>query len=185
MDLIAFEAEVAAKIANGEIRTPTHLCGGNEEQLIKIFEKIGPDDWVFATYRNHYHALLKGIPPEAVMRQIVHGRSMTPCHPGHRFFTSAIVGGCLPIAVGVAAAIQRHHTPEHVWCFVGDMAATTGAFTEATRYAGGHKLPITFVIEDNGLACDTPTREVWGSGDPDVLHYSYKRQQPHLGAIAA
>ena len=103
-DLIAFEDEVARKIAAKEIYTPTHLCGGNEEDLIEIFKRIDlKEDWVFATYRNHYHALLFGVPEEVVMRQIIHGRSMTPCYPGFKCFTSAMVGGTLPIAVGVAA----------------------------------------------------------------------------------
>jgi len=181
-DLMAFEEEVSAAMNAGKIHTPTHLCGGNEAQLIKIFKNVQRDDWVFATYRNHYHALLHGVPQEVVMRQIIQGRSMTPCYPGYRFFTSALVGGCLPIAVGVAAAIKRRHEKNKVWCFVGDMAATTGAFHEAMSYADGHDLPITFVVEDNGLSCDTPTKEVWGRGlSSRLMRYEYVRLRPHLG----
>lgn len=182
-DLIAFEDEVAAHMAAGRIHTPTHLCGGNEEALIAIFEHVKPEDYVFASYRNHYHALLHGVPRERVMQEILQGRSMTPVHPGHRFFSSAIVAGTLPIAVGVAAAIKRARRWNKVWCFVGDMAATTGAFHEAVQYADGHDLPITFVIEDNGLSCDTPTKEVWGHGlSSRLMRYEYTRERPHLGA---
>lgn len=182
-ELIAFEDEVAEKIRLGQIKTPTHLCGGNEEKLIKIFEHISPKDWIFATYRNHYHALLYGIPKNEVMAQILAGRSMTPHYPDRKFFTSAIVGGTLSIAVGVAMALRRKGAQERVWCFVGDMAAATGDFYEATRYAAGHQLPITFIVEDNELSCDTPTSSVWGLNVPaSVHHYVYSRNRPHLGA---
>jgi len=180
-ELMAFEYEISKLIKQGKINTPTHLCGGNEEQLIEIFRKIKKEDWVFCSYRNHYHALLKNVPREMVLNQILHGRSMTPCYPGYRFFTSAIVGACLPVAVGVAYSIKKSHSTEHVWCFTGDMGATTGVFSEATRFAGGHRLPITFVVEDNGFACDTPTAETWGHGSPDIKRYRYQRLRPHLG----
>lgn len=185
---MAFEAEVVAAIAAGKIHTPTHLCGGNEEQLLGIFREVDPEDWVFCSYRNHYHALLYGVPPAEVMAQILAGRSMTPHYPGRKFFTSALVGGCLPIAVGVAAALKRKDSFRKVWCFLGDMAATTGAFHEARKYADGHSLPITFIVEDNGLSCDTPTAETWGpqawSGQYSsiVRRYSYRRSHPHRGA---
>ncbi len=184
-ELIAFEDEVGAAMKAGKIRTPTHLCGGNEAELIDIFKGIGKNDWIFASYRNHYHALLHGVPREQVMEQIVAGHSMTPVYPGRKFFTSAIVGGVLPIAVGVAMALKAKGSSDRVWCFVGDMAATTGAFHEASRYASGHELPIRFIVEDNGLSCDTPTAEVWGRQKilPDgVIRYRYKRVRPHLGA---
>lgn len=182
-DLISFEDEVGALMAAGKIHTPTHLSGGNEEQLIKIFEHVGREDWVFSTYRNHYHALLFGVPRDEVMAQILAGRSMTPHYPGRKFFTSAIVGGTLSIAVGVALALHRIGKPERVWCFVGDMAAATGDFYEASRYAAGHQLPITFIVEDNELSCDTPTSKVWGLNLPaSIYHYVYKRNRPHLGA---
>jgi len=120
-DLIAFEREVADRFERGEIRGPIHLSGGNEQNLIDIFKGVPKDAWVFSTWRSHYHALLHGVPADKVMAQIMEGRSMNLAFPEHRFFTSAIVGGILPIAVGVAAAKQNT-----VWCFVGDMAAMGG-----------------------------------------------------------
>ena len=55
--LIDFETEVKETYEAGNIKAPVHLCGGNEEQLIQIFEKVDKDDWVFCSWRNHYHAL--------------------------------------------------------------------------------------------------------------------------------
>lgn len=196
--LIQFEQEVADRFESGEIKGPIHLSGGNEDQLIEIFKDIKPTDWVFSTWRSHYHALLHGIPPDKVMDQIMQGRSMNMMFPEHNFFTSAIVGGILPIAVGVAYAIH-HHIPnvfsnhldddyyKKVWCFVGDMTSTTGIFHESRRFAEKHALPIRFVIEDNGLSCNSPTKDCWGKdylidrNGTEIHGYMYKRQWPHTG----
>lgn len=181
-DLIAFEAEVAEAFEFGKILGPVHLSGGNEEQLIGIFKHVHPEDWVFSTWRNHFHALLHGIPADKVMAQIMDGRSMNLCFPEHRFYTSAIVGGILPIAVGVAAALKRKDCKRNVWCFVGDMASTTGAFHEANTYASRQDLPIKFVVEDNGVSTNTPTEEVWGRECVGKrLYYAYTRTFPHVG----
>ena len=181
-DLIAFEREVLIAFESKKILGPVHLSGGNEKELIEIFKDIDAQDWVFSTYRNHYHALLHGIPRKRVMAEIMASRSMNLTFPEHRFFTSAIVGGCLPIAAGVAAALKRREEQRKVWCFVGDMAASVGAFYEACHYCGGHDLPITFIIEDNGLSCDSPTKECWGTGHGfKLMRYRYERQHPHVG----
>lgn len=182
-DLIAFEKEVAEHFTAKRIKGPIHLSGGNEDRLISLFKSIGREDWVFSTYRNHYHALLHGIPRDWLMAEILAGRSMNISNQEHRFVTSAIVGGCLPIAVGVAAALKRQESASRVWCFVGDMAATTGAFHEAKEYAQRQDLPITFIVEDNGMSCDSPTLECWGraSNKPVVEHVIYERTYPHSG----
>ena len=180
-ELIAFEKEVADRFERGEIHGPIHLSGGNEDQLIEIFKQIKPTDWVFSTWRSHYHALLHGVPREAVMDEIMAGKSMSLMFPEHNFFTSAIVGGILPIAVGVAWALKD--SDQQVWCFVGDMTATTGAFYESYRYSVNHELPIQFVIEDNGICCNTPTDAVWGEPKSPTKHqrYEYQRTFPHVG----
>lgn len=178
-ELIAFERDIADIFEQGKIRAPVHLHGGNEQQLINIFQQVKPDDWVFSTHRSHYHALLKGIPPELVKTEILNGHSINLCFPMYRFYTSAIVGGILPIALGVAM------TQQVVWCFVGDMAAETGIFHECTKYAHGHQLPITFVIEDNHKSVDTPTWEVWQDSAHltyETEYYSYERRYPHQGS---
>lgn len=181
-ELIAFEDEIKAQFEAGNIRGPIHLAGGNEQQLINIFNEVNPEDWVLCTYRSHYHALLHGIPKEKVREQIMAGKSMNLSFPEYRFLTSAIVGGILPIAVGVALGLKRRISKERVWCFVGDMAASIGAFHEAHQYASGFDLPITFVVEDNGLSCDSPTKECWGNTwGHKKTRYFYTRKHPHVG----
>ena len=176
--LQAFEADVAKAFGEGLIRGPIHLSGGNEEQLIDIFDGIERQDWVFSTWRNHYHALLHGIPRNEVMAQILAGRSMNLNSPAHRFYTSAIVGGIIPIAVGVAEAIKRLNLERKVWCFIGDMAASLGLFQDALNLSGG--LPLTFIVEDNGLSTNTPTEACWKPYGRQ-RYYRYERLYPHSG----
>jgi len=193
-DLMQFEEEIKGLFLEAKIRSPVHLSRGNEEPLIEIFKEIKPKDWVFSTHRSHYHALLHGIPPEWLKQEILAGRSIHIMNAEHHFFTSAIVGGILPIALGVAMAIKRKSEERKVWCFLGDMASHTGIFHECTTYARNFNLPICFVIEDNSYSTNTPTREIWGfKGDapPEgsietwemggVLYYRYERGFPHQG----
>lgn len=185
-DLKFFEAEVAHKFEAGEIRGPVHLSGGNEEQLIKLFaNNIKPGDWIFSTWRNHYHALLAGIDPHDLMDKLVSGPSMNVMSREHNFFTSAIVGGICPIAVGVAAAIKLNNEDSHVWCFIGDMAAETGIFMESNRFAEAFDLPVAFVVEENGFSTDTPIKSVCLSekpvSGPKIMRYKYERTYPHCG----
>lgn len=181
-DLMQFEEEIKELFLDGKIRAPVHLSRGNEEPVIEIFKQIKKADWVFSTHRNHYHALLHGIDRNWLRNEILAGRSMHINNKEHRFMASSLVGGCLPIALGVAMAIKRKRIKSHVWIFVGDMAAETGTFHDCTKYAARHKLPITFVIEDNGLSTNTPTQEVWGRGmgEPSILKYQYQRVFPHI-----
>lgn len=183
-DLIEFEQEVAAAFEAKKIRGPIHLNSpAQADHLIEIFKEVKETDWVLSTWRSHWHALLKGVPRETVMREILAGRSMMLHFPEHRFMTSAIVGGMLPIACGLAAGGHK------VWCFVGDMCATTGAFQDAHNYAMHKKLPATFVIENNDLSTNTPTLESWGADVlveppyylPTLRYYRYKRTTQHCG----
>ena len=149
-ELIAFEADIATRFNNKEIPFPIHLSGNNEDQLIKIFKDFKPGDWAFSSWRNHYHALLAGVPPEEVKRQIMAGRSMTVCSPEHNFFSSAIVGGCIPIALGVAWQLKREGKGNRVWLFLGDMSAMSGMAYECSNYARWHGLNLYIICEDNG-----------------------------------
>lgn len=185
-DLINFEKQVVEEWKKGETYAPVHLVGGNEEQLLKIFEKIKPNDWVFSTHRSHFHALLKSKDSKWLMNEIiVKANSSHINSQKYRVFTSAIVGGNIPIALGVALAIKRKRHRQHVWCFVGDMAAEMGCFWEAEKFANGMNLPITFVVEDNTIGCNTPTNIVWGKQTriqrPNILYYNYRRYYPHCG----
>jgi pyruvate dehydrogenase E1 component alpha subunit len=192
-ELIDFESEIADIYCAGKIRAPIHLSDGNEDALIEIFKGIHRDDWIFSTWRSHYHALLHGIPRDKVKEEILNGSSITLNFSEHHFFSSAIVGGIIPIATGVSLALKLKEEKRRVWCFVGDMTAETGMFYENVKYAQNHKLPITFVVEDNEQSVGTPTRTVWGYQDgqkPDyllqprdnIIYYSYKKKYPHVGA---
>jgi len=188
--LRAFEADIAAEFNAGKIRAPIHLSGGNEQALIEIFRAVQPQDWVLTTWRSHYHCLLKGVPLAKLKADILAGKSITLTYPEQRVVSSAIVGGMLPVAVGLAWSIKDRvrHVPQaqaKVWVFVGDMAAATGIFNECIRYAYTHELPIRFVVEDNGLSVCTRTRDVWGPPDTFigfVTRYHYKLPWPHSGA---
>lgn len=188
-ELIAFEKDIAACYDRGEIRAPVHLTGGNEQQLIKVFEGIDKNhDWVCCSWRSHYHCLLKGVPPEQLKADILAGKSITLTYPEHRIISSAIVGGILPIALGIAWSIRRNAGSDRVWAFVGDMTAHGGMYNECRQYAIGHGLPIMYVIEDNGLSVCTDTVATWQS-NPIERHflfndeyYRYKLPYPHAGA---
>ncbi len=185
-ELIAFEADIASEFNAGRIRAPIHLTGNNEIQLIEIFRDIGVDDWVTGSWRMHYHCLLKGVPPDRLKADILAGKSIALCYPEYRIFSSAIVGGSLPIALGIALGIKMRGGPERVWCFLGDMTASTGGAHECSQYANGFSLPIQFIVEDNGLSVCTSTPDVWGfsPGIDQVAdeRYSYKIPWPHAGA---
>src|SRR3990167_8771486 len=169
-ELIDFERDIANEFEAGHIKAPIHLHGGNEEALIEIFKDITPESYCFSTHRSHYHALLKGVPPELVKSEILAGHSISLQFPEYHFFTSAIVGGIIPIALGVAMSGQTS------WVFVGDMAAATGIAYECRRYAGHNAIPLHFVREENGYSVDTPLEVFkWGHWDIDERIYQYQR----------
>jgi TPP-dependent pyruvate/acetoin dehydrogenase alpha subunit len=182
--LIQFERKMADHWEAGRVRGPIHLSGGNEDELIEIFKYVKKTDWVFSTWRSHYHALLKGVPSEWLEEEILAGRSITIVNKKEKFYSSAIVGGTIPIAVGAAMALKQEGSKDMVWCFVGDMAFETGGFMENYKYAKNFDLPIKFVVEDNGVSTNTPTIETWGvKTEPtkDIIWYNYDKQWPHYG----
>jgi pyruvate dehydrogenase E1 component alpha subunit len=182
--LIAFEWAVKTLWDNGDLPYLIHLCGGNEEQLIEIFKEVQPGDWVFSTHRNHYHALLSGMAPDALLEKIKRGDSMfvfgkqSVCYRGCEnknywfdeagnlempvnFLSSSVLAGTCAIAAGVAWAMKEEgrmknaEVKNHVWCFLGDGAEDEGHFYEAVRFVNGRQLPCTFIIEDNNRSVDT------------------------------
>ena len=189
-DLIAFETDIADCFNEGRIKAPVHLYFGNEDKMIEIFKKVKEEDWVFCTWRSHYQCLLKGVPPTKLKEDILEGKSITLCYPEQKVYSSAIVTGSIPIATGAAFDIKRRGGDNHVWCFVGDMAAETGSFYENHKYAVNLDLPITYVIEDNSKSVCTMTKEVWKQekhsysqpGIPKVIYYKYETKYPHAGA---
>lgn len=183
--LKSFEARVARDYEGGKINGVVHLSDGNEEELIEIFSYIKETDWVFSAWRNHYHALLHGVPEEYLYSEIQEGRSMGIMHRQPNFFTSSIVCGIIPIALGTAMALSQNSANKNkVWCFVGDMTYETGLFWEAYKYSRNHKLPLQFVVEDNSKSVTTDTEKCWGgrmSNLEGVIYYSFNSKYPHHG----
>lgn len=195
--IVDFEKDIAEIYEGGEIRGAIHLRNGNEDTLIDIFKGVNTSfDYVYSTWANHIHALLKGIPPEKVKERILDGNSMAMNFPEYRFYTSAIVGGICPIAVGTAYSIKRSAASNRVYCFLGDMAFRTGIAHESIMYSLSHDLPITFVIEDNGKSVGTPTQDSWGAinihsllefynnqiqDSCRIIYYKYNLDYPHSG----
>jgi pyruvate dehydrogenase E1 component alpha subunit len=216
-DLIAFETSIAAEFNAGKIPYPVHLESGNENQLIEIFKDVRPNDWIFGSWRGHLKALLKihmvlmagllgpvkhdvaqfTIASVILKAAIKRGESMALCFPEYRVYGSAIVGGTIPIALGVALAIKRYGGNSKVWCFLGDMTFQSGIVYECITYADNFELPITWVVEDNGVSVCTDTREAWGFGHErgpegstkvfnlgSIRYYQYQSKWPHAGAGA-
>ena len=189
-ELISFEDSIAELYNQGKIRSPVHLYNGNEDFLINIFKEITQQDWVFCSWRSHYQCLLKGVEPEILRSAIIKGRSIALCFPEKRIFSSAIVGGQIPIALGVALEIKRSGKLDHVYCFRGDMTSETGIAQSAFKYSLNFDLPITFIVEDNNLSVCTDTRKVWGSSklqyeitsNSKIIYYKYSNKYPHAGA---
>jgi len=185
-----FELDIVEIFNSGAIKAPVHLSDGNESDLIEIFKEIRKQDWVFCSWRSHYQCLLKGVPPEEVRQEIIAGRSISLGFPEYNVFSSAIVGGNIPISIGVAKAEKLKNSGNKVWCFIGDMTSETGIAQTCIRYAETHDLPITFVVEDNGLSVLTNTRSVWASStlrfnerqSSKVRFFEYKSKYPHAGA---
>ena len=184
-DLIAFENQIIAHWEGAQVRGPIHLSNGNEETLIEIFKRIKTTDWVFSTWRSHYHALLKGINPGWLEQEILAGKSITICNIDEKFYSSAIVTSTLSIALGVAQGIKNNNDTDKVWCFIGDMSFESGAFYEVHKYARNFNLPLYFIVEDNNISTYTPTEETWNikrNIPSDVIYYEYKSKYPHYGS---
>jgi len=196
--LISFEKDIASIYEDGKIHGPIHLRDGNESALVDIFRDVLEGDYVFSSWASHLHALLHGVPADLVKEEILKGRSITLHFPSYNFYSSAIVGGICPIAVGAAWALKRKKSFKRVHCFIGDMTSLTGVATESIRYSIAHDLPIVWVIEDNGKSVGTVTQEVWKldiaevvseykklinerQSQADIIYYKYELTYPHAG----
>ena len=196
--LIAFEEKVASDFKAGKINCPCHLSGGNEEELLGIFDLIKKEDYVLSTHRNHYHYLLKGGDPLKLMNELYgkptgvckgKGRSMHIYDKSINFYTSGIVSGMCGVASGIGLAIKNTFKGKkrrpHVWCFVGDGAEDSGHFIESVRFCSSRALPVTFIIEDNDFAVDSTREMRWHNHQPiqasNIIRYDYFRQYPHVG----
>lgn len=190
-DLIAFEDEIADCFNKAMIKAPIHLYNGNEDNMLEIFKHVNEDDWVLCSWRNHYQCLLKGVPKERLKEDILAGRSISLCYKEYRIISSGIVTGVLPIAVGIALDIKNKNKKNKVFCFMGDMTSESGVAHECIKYCINKKLPIHFIVEDNGKSVCTITKEAWGSDkltyedaeNEYVSFYKYDGSKyPHAGS---
>jgi pyruvate dehydrogenase E1 component alpha subunit len=160
-----FEENAAELYSAGKIRGFLHLYIGEEAVATGVMQALTPEDPVVATYREHGQALARGLPPGAVMAEMFgrangcsrgRGGSMHLFDRARRFYGgNAIVGGGLPIAVGLALAdrMQGHH--RITACFFGDGAVAEGEFHESLNLASLWGLPVLFLCENNLYAMGT------------------------------
>ena len=112
--LIDFEKDIKETYEKGKIKAPIHLSGNNELPLIKIFKQVKKKDWVFSSWRNHYHAILHGVDRDYLADSIRQGLSMGTNSVEPNFYSSSIVGGIIPIALGAAKALQMKNSSSKV-----------------------------------------------------------------------
>ncbi len=148
-----------------KIRGFMHLAIGEEAICTAVMAALGSDDSVVATYREHGHALVRGVPARAVMAELYgkvegcsrgRGGSMHLFSAAHRFYGGyAIVGGGLPLSLGLALADKMQGRKCVTACFFGEGAAAEGEFHETMNLAALWKLPILFICENNLYAMGT------------------------------
>lgn len=160
-----FEERCVELYSAAKIRGFVHLYIGEEAVAVGVTEALTPDDAVVSTYREHGHALARGIPAEAVMAEM-YGRT-TGCSGGrggsmHLFDASrrfyggnAIVAGGIPLSAGLALADRMRAAHRVTCCFFGDGAFAEGAFHETANLAALWGLPLLFVCENNRYAMGT------------------------------
>jgi pyruvate dehydrogenase E1 component subunit alpha len=154
-----FEEKVAEMYTRGKITGFCHLYAGEEAVAVGAISALTNKDYVVSTYREHGHCLAKGTSPRAVMAELFgkstgvskgRGGSMHLFDANQRFMGGyAIVGGGLPLAVGLGLSIIYKEEPEVVCCFFGDGALPQGAFHESLNMASLWKLPLVFICENN------------------------------------
>jgi len=160
-----FEEKCAQLYSAGKIRGFLHLYIGEEAIAAGAMPELRDDDSILATYREHGHALARGVPAAAIMAEMFgkregcsggRGGSMHLFDVSRRFFGgNAIVGGALPMASGFALAEQLRGTDRIAACFFGEGAVAEGEFHEAANLAALWKLPVLFLCENNLYAMGT------------------------------
>ncbi|MEM1563309.1 MAG: thiamine pyrophosphate-dependent dehydrogenase E1 component subunit alpha [Candidatus Bathyarchaeia archaeon] len=165
-----FEERVEKLFFEGQLIGPCHLYLGQEAVAAGIVKALDNEDFIISTYRGHGHAIARGVPFEALMAELF-GRKTGTCkglggsmHSAmsiehNILLASAIVGGGIPIAVGVGLALQYRKLNRIVAVFFGDGAVNTGAFHEALNLAAVWKLPVLFVCENNFYAFSVPHKK--------------------------
>jgi len=160
-----FEEKTAEAYAIGRIGGFCHLYIGQEAVATGAITPLRPDDYVVTAYREHVHALIKGIPPRDVMAEL-YGRA-TGCSKGrggsmhlfsaeHNFLGGwGIVGGQMPLAIGAGWAVKYRNEDRVCVCFMGEAAVNQGAFHESLNMAALWRLPVIFLVENNQFGMGT------------------------------
>lgn len=166
-----FEEKSAEEYTRGKIGGFMHLYIGQEAVGVGSISTLRPDDKILSSYREHGHALAKGMDPRAVMAEL-YGK-FTGCSKGKGgsmhmwsnelglFGGNAIVGAQLPIAAGVAFAAQYLNQDSVTVCFFGDGAVDEGAFHEALNLAAIWKLPVVYICENNQYSMGMAVSKAW------------------------
>jgi len=159
------EEKCAELYGEGKIRGFLHLYIGEEAVAVGALHALKPEDNIVATYREHGHALVRGVPMEAIMAEMYgkregcsrgRGGSMHLFDARTRLFGgNAIVGGGLPLAVGLALADKMQGVQRVTACFFGEGAMAEGAFHESMNLAALWRLPVLFCCENNLYAMGT------------------------------
>ncbi len=160
-----FEDRCAKLYTEMRIRGFLHLYNGEEAVAVGVMQSLRPDDSVVATYREHGHAIARGVPMTALMAEMYgkrtgcsggRGGSMHVFDVGRRFYGgNAIVGGALPLAVGLALADKLSKRSGIAACFFGEGAVAEGEFHESMNLASLWRLPVLFICENNLYAMGT------------------------------
>jgi pyruvate dehydrogenase E1 component alpha subunit len=170
-----FEEKSAEIYSAGKIGGFCHLYIGQEAVAIGAISAIRKDDYVLTSYREHAHAIAKGMSPESVMAEL-YGKA-TGCSKGkggsmHMFDKEvnflgghAIVGGQIPLATGVAFASKYKGTDQVTLCFFGEAAVNQGAFHESLNMAQLWKLPCIYICENNQYGMGTSLARAMSSQD--------------------
>lgn len=171
-----FEERAEEQYTRARIGGYCHLAIGEEAANVGSIDCLGPDDYLFVSYRDHAAALAVGCSPAAVMAELFgketgvaggYGGSMHLLDVERRFLGGwGIVGGHLPIAVGAALALDYEERPGAVLCQFGDGATNTGAFHEALNLAAVWRLPIVFQVINNLYGMGTSVEQA--SGEPEL-----------------
>jgi pyruvate dehydrogenase E1 component alpha subunit len=178
-----FESRCAELYSAGSIRGFMHLYDGEEAIAVGVMQVLGPQDAIVSTYREHGHAIARGIGMGPLMAELYGKR--TGCSGGRggsmhifdartRFYGgNAIVGGGLPLAVGLALAEKMQQRPGVVACFFGEGAAAEGEFHESLNLAALWRLPVLFLCENNLYAMGTALARSEAETDIHVRAASY------------
>jgi pyruvate dehydrogenase E1 component alpha subunit len=181
-----FEERCVELYSAARIRGFVHLYIGEEAVAVGVLDALTADDDVVATYRDHGHALVRGIPATAIMAEMFgmqegcsrgRGGSMHLFDVAHRFYGgNAIVAGGLPVAVGLALARKMQGRGGVVACFFGEGAMAEGEFHECMNLAALWELPVLFCCENNLYAMGTALAR--SESEPDLALKATSYEMP-------